>query len=235
MEFVKFGDDVFVNKADDWLQEFAEKYPVRIGIPFNCYLRIDSITEEVLKLLQKANCYSVHLSVDSTSRLVRERILHRRMLTENIVEKLKLVHGYGINTWVNYMLAVPESTVQDDLDTIRMSREGKVTYSSYSTAVPMKGTSLHEYCVGRGYIAKDFEADMSEVTQKSVLNCFSEKEKNIRYNIWLLGPILARVPSLLAKVGSFLIKHTRPNRLYRILRDRYYKYSIENTIFRVGD
>lgn len=235
MDFVKFGDDVFVMKADNWLEEFAEKYAARIGIPFNCYLRVDAICNDVLKLLKKAGCYSVHLSVDSTSRYVREKILLRRMRSENITGKLKLVNAYGINTWVNYMLAAPDSTIQDDLDTIQVSREGKVTYSAYSVTVPMKGTALYDYCVDNGYIDPDYNGDLSGTIKKSVLNCFSEKEKDIRYNVFLIGPILAKMPYPFYKAGVFLIKHTPPNRIYHAIRDGYYKYSIENTIFRVSD
>jgi hypothetical protein len=44
MDFVKFGDDCFTLKADAWLKEFSEKYPQRIGVPFNCFLRVDTIT-----------------------------------------------------------------------------------------------------------------------------------------------------------------------------------------------
>jgi radical SAM superfamily enzyme YgiQ (UPF0313 family) len=235
MDFVKFGDDIFVMKADKWLEEFAEKYAARIGIPFNCYLRVDAINNDVLMLLKKAGCYSVHLSVDSTSRHVREKVLQRRMHSENIIEKLRLVNAYGINTWVNYMLAAPDSTNQDDLDTIQMSREGKVTYSAYSVTVPMKGTALHNYCVDHGYIDPNYDGDLSGTTEKSVLNCFSEKEKDIQYNVFLLGPILARMPDPIYKAGVHLIKRTSPKRVYHAIRDEYYKYSIENTIFRVAD
>jgi radical SAM superfamily enzyme YgiQ (UPF0313 family) len=235
MDFIKFGDDVFVMRADDWLEEFTEKYAARIGVPFNCFLRIDAIDDNVLQLLKRAGCFSVHLSVDSTSRHVREKVLQRKMRSENITEKLKLVNSYGINTWVNYMLAAPESTLQDDLNTIEMSRKGNVTYASYSVTVPMKGTDLHKYCIDQGYIDPGYDGDLSGVMEKSMLTCFSEKEKEIRLNIYLLGPILARLPHFLYMIGMFLLMHTRPNRLYRAIRDRYYKYSIENKIFSVSD
>jgi len=235
MDFVKFGDDVFVMRADEWLEEFTKKYSARVGTPFNCYLRVDAIDDNVLKLLKEAGCFSVHLSVDSTSRYVREKVLQRRMISENIVEKLRLVNSYGINTWVNYMLAAPESTLQDDLDTIKMSREGRVTYAAYSVTVPMKGTGLHKYCADKGYIDPEYEGDLSGTMEKSVLKCFSDKEKKIRLNIYLLGPLLAPLPALLYRIGMFLILHTAPNRYYRAMRDRYYKYSIENKIFSVKD
>lgn len=233
MDFLKFGDDCFALKADAWLEEFAEKYSERIGIPFNCYLRLDTIDDKLLKLLQKANCYSVHLSVDSTSKHVREKVLGRKMRTDDLAEKIKLVGTYGINTWVNYMLAAPESTLRDDLSTIEMSREAGVTYASYSTTVPMKGTKLYQYCLEKELIDPAYDSDMSGTGGRTELAGFTEKEKDIRLNIYLLGAVLAKLPYPLYKLGLFMVKHTPPNKLYGKIRNSFYLYSIENKIFKL--
>lgn len=232
MHFIKFGDDCFAIGADEWLEEFAEKYPERIGVKFNCFLRLDTIDNHLLKLLKKAGCFSVHLSVDSTSRHVRENILKRRMRSENIIEKLRMVSDYGINTWVNYMLAAPESTLQDDLDTIELNKAGKVTYPSYSTTVPMKGTELYNYCVKRGIIdISTHKNDMNGCTERSTLNCFTEKEKDVRFNIFLLGALISKLPYPLVNIAIFLIKIIPPNRFFRKIRGYLYGYYIANKIF----
>lgn len=232
MHFIKFGDDCFAIGADEWLEEFAEKYPERIGVKFNCFLRLDTIDDHLLKLLKKAGCFSVHLSVDSTSRHVRETVLKRRMRSENIIEKLRMVSDYGINTWVNYMLAAPESTLQDDLDTIKLNKAGKVTYPSYSTTVPMKGTELYNYCVKRGIIdISTHKNDMNGCTERSTLNCFAEKEKDVRFNIYLLGALISKLPYPLDNIAIFLIKIIPPNRFFRKVRGFLYGYYIANKIF----
>jgi anaerobic magnesium-protoporphyrin IX monomethyl ester cyclase len=234
MDFVKFGDDLFAMRADDWLTEFAEEYPKRVGTPFNCYLRFDTVDDALLSLLKKAGCFSVHLSVDSVSRHVRENILNRRMKEVDIARSLRKIREHGINTWVNYMLAVPESALQDDLDTITLSREGKVTYPSYSTTVPMKQTKLYDYCVEKKIIDPGSHVgDMSGCSEKSSLSCFTEKEKNIRYNIYLLGAVIAKLPGPVYKIALALIMVIPPNRLFRKIRDYVYQYHISHTIFRI--
>ncbi len=234
MDFVKFGDDCFAFKADDWLEEFSEKYRKRIGIPFNCYLRLDTIDDAMLKLLKKAGCFSLHLSIDSTSRHVRENILKREMRSENIVERLRKIREYGLNTWVNYMLAVPESTLQDDLDTIKVSREAKITYASYTTTIPMEKTELYDYCVRQGLIDPSiYVGDMSGIAEKSTLPCFTEKEKNIRYNILLLGALVAKLPYPLDKVALFLLQVIRPNILFRKIYEFFLHYYETNKIFKL--
>jgi len=233
MDFVKFGDDLFAMKADDWLEEFAEKYPKRVGIPYNCYLRLDWINDDMAKLLKKSGCYSVHLSIDSTSEYVREEILKRKMKKVDIVETLKLMKSYGINTFVNFMLAVPGSSLEDDIDTIRVSRKAKITYANYTTTVPMEGTRLYDYSVEHDYIDSLTHAgDMTGVDDKSTLDCFSEKEKNVRFNIYLLGALIAKLPYPLDSIMIFVIKVIPPNQLFRRMRQLAFNYYIENRIFK---
>jgi radical SAM superfamily enzyme YgiQ (UPF0313 family) len=234
-EFIKFGDDIFAIKADRWLEEFCEKYAQRIGIPFNCYLRIDRVNEKVLALLKKAGCFSVHLSVDSSSAHVQEKILGRQMRSVDVVGQLNMIHQFGINTWVNFMLAAPESKLHDDLDSIRISKKGRVTYTAYSTTVPMRGTRLYDYCVQHELIDQhSHKSDMTGCWSQSTLNCFSKKEKNIRYNIYLTGAIIAKLPTWIATIAIGLIKIVPPNPFFTKLQRIFYQYSIENKIFKVA-
>ncbi len=234
-DFIKFEDDLFVSKADAWLEEFAEIYPRKIGIPFNCYLRFDIINDDILRLLKRAGCYSVHLSVDSTSKHVRDNILKRKMKDIDIAKQLRKIREYGINTWVNYMLAAPESTLQDDIDTIKLSREANVTYTAYSTTVPMKGTELYNFCIEKRIIDPiTHKGDMTGCSTKSTLSCFTEKEKNIRYNIYLLGAIIAKFPFPIYEFAISLIKIIPPNRLFKKIHDIYFEYNISNRIFKLN-
>lgn len=232
MDFVKIGDDLFSMKADEWLEEFTDKYSSRIGKPFNCYLRFDRVNDDILKLLKKAGCYSVNLSVDSLSRNVREKVLNRSMRDVDIEYELKRIKSYDINTFVNFMLAAPESTLEDDLNTIEVSKKANVTYVNYTTTEPMKGTKLYDYCVEREYIDPDtFVGDMTHMFEKSPLSCFSEKEKNIRFNIYALGCLTSKLNGIPYKVMMWVIKNIPANKLFAFIRKYVYRYHIENKIF----
>jgi hypothetical protein len=131
------------------------------------------------------------------------------------------------------MLAAPGSSLQDDLDTIFVSKKGKVTYPSYSTTVPIKGTKLYKYCVERGYIdAASHIGDMTGCSERSTLSCFTEKEKNIRYNIYLLGALIAKLPYPFDNIAVQLIKFIPPNKSFQKIRVNLYEYYISNKIFK---
>ncbi|WP_244161339.1 B12-binding domain-containing radical SAM protein [Trichlorobacter thiogenes] len=233
-DFVKFGDDCFSLKADSWVEEFADKYSKRIAIPFNCYLRLDTVDDDLLRLLKKAGCYSVHLSVDSTSKHVREKILKRNMRDIDIEATLKKIHSYGINTWVNFMLAAPESTLEDELASIQMCKKGKVTYPSYSTTVPMYGTELYDYCVAHGLLdISSHSSDLKGCSERSALTCFSAREKDVRFNIFLLGALMCKLPFPLDVLAIRMIKVIPSNVIFKKIRQIIYRYYIENKIFRL--
>jgi len=233
MDFVKIGDDLFASKADEWLKEFADRYSKEVGVPFNCYLRLDMIDDGLLKLLKKAGCYSVHLSIDSCSKHVREKVLNRKWRNVDFEYNLKKIHSYGIKTWVNFMLSAPESTLEDDLETIEVSRRTGITYPSYSVTIPIRNTSLFDFCVKNNYIDKDYDGEIGDILSNSPLKCFSDKEKGIRYNIFCLGAIASKMPYPFYKILLFLIKTIPTNSLFKKIHDKYLKYSIENNIFKI--
>jgi len=233
MDFVKFGDDLFAYKPDKWLEDFAKLYSQKIKIPFNCNLRFDIVNDELLKILKSAGCYSVSLSVDSASEYIREKILGRQMKSLNFIDKLNLINSYKINTWNNYMLAVPESTLEDDLESINISHKGKVSYTNYTTAVPVRGTGFYNYSIENEFIDKSYFGDMSGIYDKSPFTCFTDEEKNIRYNIQLLGPLVCKLPTPLRQLGIFIIKHIKPNTVFKKIQQVFFQYMIEHTIYKI--
>lgn len=238
MDFIKFGDDLFALRADDWLKEFNEKYKKEIGLPFNCYLRLDYLDDNILELLKDAGCFSVHLSIDSTSNFIRENVLNRKVnKKKNLIEEAKKIkEKYGINTFVNYMLSVPESTIENDLETIAWSKQAKVNYSHYTTAYPIKKTDLYTYCEERNFLPKNFEENSNEGNKfysKSELTCFTEKEKDIRYNVLLLGSLLPNLNGVLYKFGVWLIKNVKPNFIFKFIWKAFDNYQIKHKIYRI--
>lgn len=230
-DFIRIGDDCFAVKADKWLKEFSEEYPKRIGIPFSCYLRFDAVDDDMLSLLRSAGCHSAILSVDSASNHIRERILGRKMRTQDIIGNLQMIRRHGIETLVNFMLAAPESTLQDDLEALDISRKAKITYTAFSTTVPIRKTELFDYCVEKNIIDPDtYSGDMGG---RSTLSCFSEREKDVRYNIYLFGPLLANLPWPLYRLGLIALKTISPRPFFKKIQRGYYEFMIRNRIFKI--
>ena len=78
-QFIKFYDDIFVLKDDEWLDEFAEKFPKEIGLPFHCLMRANLLTESILKKLKQSGMASISMSIESGNAHIRDDILKRNM------------------------------------------------------------------------------------------------------------------------------------------------------------
>lgn len=181
LQFVKFEDDLFAIKMS-WLDEFVRKYRDEINLPFNCLQRIDLINKDKIKLLKTANCYSITVAIDSANPRIRNEILGRRMKLSNheIVERIHLIKDAGINVFTNQIMAVPTSTIHDELDAINLNISANIDFAGATILVPYPGTEIWKYCAKYNLIDKsslDTSNFFHSIQKKSALNCFSKKEK----------------------------------------------------------
>jgi radical SAM superfamily enzyme YgiQ (UPF0313 family) len=108
-QFIKFYDDIFTLRVDDWLLEFADKYPKVIGLPFHCLTRCDLVKKDpdLIPVLKKAGIHSITMSIESGSEFIRKYIFKRPMTEEDIRFAFDLCHQHGIKTFSNTILSVP--------------------------------------------------------------------------------------------------------------------------------
>jgi len=96
-----FMDDVLV-KDREWLEEFAEKYPRRIGLPFGGYAHPSLSDEAMIRLLVGVGLRFITLGIQSGSRYIAHEVYNRRHSFEGILELARWGEKYGLD--VNYDL-----------------------------------------------------------------------------------------------------------------------------------
>jgi radical SAM superfamily enzyme YgiQ (UPF0313 family) len=213
MQYIKFYDDVFTLRADDWLKEFAEKYSAQIGLPFFSLVRADNVNEEMVDLLKKAGCHAVSMSVESANSRLRKEILNRRMTDEQLRRGYKLFGDKGITIQSNNILGLPTSTIDDDIATVDFNiecgpKQGAVVMAEFGTAHPYPGTALGDFCEEHGFYdkSKGFKDMHASYHDESPLNCFTEQEKRMQKNLTMLGTVAVRFPSTRNLIMNHLIK-----------------------------
>lgn len=115
---VMIQDDIF-GFDKKWRIEFLNKYKERIGIKFQCLLRVNFIDEEFIRLLKDAGCYRISIGVESGNEYVRSEIMNRQMSNENIINAFDLAHKYGLQTNAINIIGVPGETEEMLWDTIK--------------------------------------------------------------------------------------------------------------------
>lgn len=213
LKYIKFYDDIFVFKSNDWLKEFAEKYSKEISLPFFCLMRANLVTEEIADLLKKAGCKAVSMSVESSNDRIRREILKREMTNEQIKRAYKLCGERGMAIQSNNILGLPTSKIEDDIATADFNiecgaKQDVVVMAEFGTAHPYPGTELGKLCKERGiYDPEEGFYDMHmSYHDESPLNSFTPKEKRMQRNLTMLGTVAVRFPSLRNLIMNHLIK-----------------------------
>lgn len=202
---VKFYDDIFCYRVDDWLEEFCGKYKKRIGLPFFILTRYDLLTEDMVKLLKQAGCRTISMSIEAGNPEIRNGLLRRKMSDVQIVKASHLCEKYGIYTFTNAILALPDSTLKDDIRSVDLAIEAKSTWAEFSPFYPYPGTELGDYTIKMGLYEPDYEDMHTSYQNYSLLSCFNDKEKRAHANLTTLGPIAVVFPKLRNLILNHLI------------------------------
>ncbi|RIK28036.1 MAG: hypothetical protein DCC55_39010 [Chloroflexi bacterium] len=177
LEHVFFIDDLFII-YDDWLEEFAEMWPRDVGLPFFCNVRADLLVRwpHKVDLLARAGAYTVSMGIEAANDRIRTELLKRHMTREQIVQAGRLLHGAGIRTTATNILGLPGSRLEDDLDTMRLNAEAKVSYAQAFIFQPYPGTELGQYAQDNDFAIGSFD-DISSISWERSVLVFQEPEE----------------------------------------------------------
>lgn len=150
-DYVNFNSETFLAKPAEELKEFAGRYK-KIGIPFWCQTRPETVTEEKIKILKDMNCESLQFGVEVGNEDFRKKVLHRYGSNEQMVKALKIVEKYGIPYTVNNIIGFPDETRELIFETVEMNRRIKPRTMNCYMFTPYKGTALYQLCVEKGYL-----------------------------------------------------------------------------------
>jgi anaerobic magnesium-protoporphyrin IX monomethyl ester cyclase len=202
--FWKIYDDIAFfsakGKEGERLQEFAEKWPKKIDLPFFVLTRADLVAKspDILRYLKKAGCASLTMSIECGNDFVRNHILERDMSREEIIFSHRLAWDLGIHMFSNAIFSIPVCvddarknnlgrSIERDIESVRLAMDAQIHFLECPQLFPYPGTKLGEYCVKNEFFDGDFDKLSQSYQNRSPLNCFSPYEKRISQNLALLA------------------------------------------------
>lgn len=213
---VKFQDDVFTFRADDWLREFARRYRAEIGLPFYINTRCDLLDEEMVVLLREAGCRTISMSIEAGNPGIRSEMLHRRMSDQQIVTAQRLCGKHGIYTYTNCIVGLPGATLADEVRSLDLCLESRTTWAEFPIFHPYPQTELGDLAISRGLYQPHYGKMHTSCLSGSPLNCFTEREKDVQRNFGMLASVAVAWPWLRGLIVNWLI-HWPPNRMFTFL------------------
>lgn len=228
--FVIFLDDTFTIQKQ-WMAEFAEKYPQRIGLPFFCNVRANLVTPALAQQLAQAGCYSVGMGIETADDQLRNDILKRNMSREQIVQACKTLRAAGIGVLTTNMIGLPGGSLEMDIETVKLNAQCRPAFANAFLFQPYPRTELGEYAARLGVLEGDIDDIDMSAWNKSILN-FPPAEKRQIENLQKLFAITVEFPRLLP-LTRLLIK--LPNNPFFWLVHKLWKgYTIQRRLHPVG-
>ncbi|MBM3976198.1 MAG: radical SAM protein [Planctomycetes bacterium] len=174
---INFGDAA-LNMKRGWVQEFADKWPKKVGLPFACNININYLNEEDIIALKRAGCVSVQFGLESGSEQVRLKV-YKKGYTDEIVHDIpRLLRKHNITYRTNNMLGSPAETIEDMFKTVEQNKEIQPNGCTVLLYRPFKSTALgrEDFAKNRVDIGKDigpsiqFDSQMKRDDVDQVVN-----------------------------------------------------------------
>lgn len=167
-DYIYFNSETFFARNDDDIQKFSRQYISRIGLPFWCQTRIETITEHRMQILRDMNCDRISIGLEHGNEEFRDRLLQKKFTNDQVIRAFQIMEKTGITVTVNNIIGFPDETRELVFDTIRLNRQFKADSINAYFFVPYSGTPLRKYCIEKGYISEDVKTD--SIMRRSVLN-----------------------------------------------------------------
>ena len=138
-----------------------------IGLSFPNGIRLSTLDEEILSLLEEAGCYSLGLGIESGSPATLKNMKKAQSVDE-IREKVNLIHRVTrIRTTGFFIIGYPTEKKEDILQTIQLSKELPINRAQFTICLPVPGSEMTEQMIKEGKL-KDI--DFSDISFQNIVH-----------------------------------------------------------------
>jgi radical SAM superfamily enzyme YgiQ (UPF0313 family) len=153
---VKIDDDTSFVFPDEWIDEFVDKYPKRIGIPFECLLIPPMLKHDMLARLQGAGLVRIQTGIESASAKESREIHNRAPGNKKILEFGEFNKELGLDVVYDVIVDNPYATEEMKLATAEFLLELPLPYSIYFYSLNyFPGTALTKRALEDGTLSPD--------------------------------------------------------------------------------
>ncbi len=153
---VRFVDDTFTLNHK-WLNELLDAYKKEIRLPFTCLIRANEVTEELIRKFKEANCTMVNFGIESGNAKLRNLVLRKNLTDEQIIKAARWLRKYKIKFGTYNMVGLPDESLEDVFDTIKINAKIKATNPVCTIFQPYPRTELARYAIEKGYMEENFD------------------------------------------------------------------------------
>jgi len=212
LKFVHFLDDIF-NLSGKWLDEFCEKYPKEVGLPFDVILMANMTREHHIEKLKKAGCVYARIAFESANDYIRNAVFRKNTTLQQLEDSARWIKEHDIRLGSLNMLGGPGASLDDELETVELNIRCKVDHPLVSIMQPYPMFDIEEMTEDMGYAVAAYDDFPVKFNRTSSIEF--ENKRQIE-NLHKLFPIVIRNPWMMRFIKP-MIRQIWLSRLYLVM------------------
>jgi radical SAM superfamily enzyme YgiQ (UPF0313 family) len=116
--------------------------------------RLDTVDEELLKLMKKARCQGIHYGIEAGTEKVL-KVLNKGITLDLAAKVFGITRKVGIKILAYFMIGCPTETREDIAETFRMAKKLNPDFIHLTIFSPFPGTQIYFDGLKNGIIPKD--------------------------------------------------------------------------------
>lgn len=141
-EFI-FHSDTFTIDKNIVMKLCQMMLDEKLNFKWACNSRVDTIDEEMLKLMKKAGCWMIAYGIESGSPEILKKC-EKEVTVEQIEEAVRLTHKIGIKIYGYFIIGLLDETKKSIQETIDLSKRLPITFAIFHVASPYPGTKFYQ-------------------------------------------------------------------------------------------
>ena len=146
IEEIQIMDDNFTQDRE-FAMTFCEKLiKERVNIDWACHngVRLDTLDEKLLGVMQDSGCYSLSVGIESGEQRILDHM--KKMISICVIkEKIKLIkEKTNIEIAGLFIIGYPEETINDIKKTIKFAIDLKIDRANFHNFTPLPGSEIYE-------------------------------------------------------------------------------------------
>ena len=141
------------------VMEFCDKLLKEdLKITWSCPsgVRLDTLNEEMLSMMEKSGCHSLSVGVEFGSQRIHD-LTKKNLTLEIIKEKVSLFKKFNIRTTGFFMFGIPGETKEEMIETIKFAKSLDINRAQFNNFMPLPGSFLYSELLKKGVKSIDFD------------------------------------------------------------------------------
>jgi len=144
---IYFREDNFtlrVSRVKEFCKLIIEE---KIDINWACETRVDTLDEELIKLMHQAGCRAFFIGAESSSQRLLD-MMNKRINVEQMKMVCRVCREVGINTYASFITGIPTETFEETRNTLKFINTELKPYAFHmSVFIGLPDSTLYRYVV----------------------------------------------------------------------------------------